>query len=143
MFCGFFVMKEKVPTKRVRVKKPVDEKPVVEPFAETVEPPRVSSPPVSKRSRVAKTASTESKPAKTTVRKPRKKAAVDPFAEIAAPEPAVTLIKKRAKKSEAKRESEPGAVATGSAKRKTVKPTKPTLDATSELAATEPAVELS
>jgi hypothetical protein len=134
-------MKEKVTTKKAPARKTAVKKTAVEPFAETVEPPGVSSPHVSKGSTRALKKPTETKPATKAVRKKTKKVAVDPFAEIAETEPIAKPIKKRTKKSV------PRAVATGAvAKKASVKKTeveKPALDVTAELAAAEPAVEVS
>ncbi|MBP7415671.1 MAG: DUF4912 domain-containing protein [Pyrinomonadaceae bacterium] len=71
------------------------------------------------------------------VKKVSKDIVLDPFAEVVE---AVSPAKKRAAKKVVA-ESEPGAIATGSPKKKVTK--KATLDATAEIAAVEPQVELS
>lgn len=71
------------------------------------------------------------------VKKASKDIVIDPFAEVVE---AVSPVKKRAAKKAAVM-SKPGAIANGSPKKKAVK--KATLDATAEIAAVEPKVELS
>ena len=121
-------MKEKVTTKKAPENKTAVKKTAVEPFAETVKP--VKAKPRSPK----KAAAAETKPVKKAVRKTRRKLVVDPFAEIVVTEPVARPVKK----------SVPGAAAAGAVKKKrVVKAKKPTLDVTAELAATEPAIELS
>jgi len=110
--------------KKVTKKAPAKKKAAVELKDDTV---AVEAKPVKKR--VVKAAKT--------VKKTSKDIVLDPFAEVA---DAVSPVKKRAAKKTADK-SEPGAIATGSPKKKAVK--KSTLDATSEIAAVEPKVELS